>query len=76
VSFAIDSARNWIRIDHVEPLQGTFFAGLRINLNGARLNSDQFPVPFPALSDLSGAQLVINTSTSHTARVTQFAPLP
>jgi hypothetical protein len=75
VTFSIDSARRWIRIDHLEALQGTFLAGLRINLDGARIASDQFPVPFPTLSDVAVAQLVINTSTSHTATVTQFGPL-
>jgi hypothetical protein len=74
VSISIDSRRAWIRIDHLAALRGTFLAGLRINLNGARLTSDRFPTPFPTLADLSGGQLVINTSTSHTASLTSFGP--
>jgi hypothetical protein len=79
VTIDIDSARDWIRIDSdVGGLQGTFPAGMRMNLTGSGLTSDDFPDPFPTLSDFTLVrQLVINNSNgTHTASVTLFEPAP
>lgn len=77
VLIAIDSARDWIRIDQgFAGLNGTFQAGLRMNLVGAGLTSDDFPSPFPSRADLTFAQLIISVPSGlSTASVTLLEPL-
>jgi hypothetical protein len=76
VSISIDNAADWIHMDSIGFLTGTFPAVLRINLVGAGLTSDAFPDPFPPLADFDSTQLIINTQSSNIASITSFQPVP
>jgi hypothetical protein len=74
VTFSVDSARGFIQIDHASGLNGTFLAGIRINLIVPGLTSDNFPDPFPTLADLTLGQLVLQANGQATATVTLLEP--